>query len=344
MGCDDFFEEVGSAYRLSGSPRRVERIDGGANLTWRLTAGTAAYLIKELPVESGPALLDAARFERAAFEAGIVPMAEPCPDGTGRLLRTLTGSRGHAVIVRVHRYVPGHPPERPVDPATVQQAGRSLARIHEFGEAWAAGESLPAKQLWTRPDPQLFQGFIDRWPELVPDPDPLWQSLSEAGRLVRQQTTGSHVLRPSHADHKPDNSLVDGDRLIILDWDEAGSCDPRIEALETALRWSWLKDAPDPMRVATFGHGYRAAGRSFPTVREVDWIKWVAGIASWYEFNAQRTRGDWPTVATAREQDARSTAEALLGLRHPIDRIPDWTRAINTALTEVTAGTLPNDR
>jgi Ser/Thr protein kinase RdoA (MazF antagonist) len=304
-----------------------------------------AYLIKELPVESGAAVLDAARFERDAFEAGIVPMAEPCPDRDGELLRPMTGSRGRAVLVRVHRYLAGREPDRPVGRETVREAGRSLARIHDFGEGWAAaGGALPAKPLWTRPDRELFDAFVDRWPDLVPSPDPARQSLERAEQLVRKSVAGSFAAQPSHCDHKPDNSLLDGDRLIILDWDEAGSCDPRIEALETALRWSWTgSDGPDPNRVASFAQAYRVIGRPFPAVLEADWAKWVAGIASWYEFNAQRARGDWPTVAASEEQDARSAAEALHGLRDTMDRIPTWTNAINAALDRAPAAARPSD-
>lgn len=137
MGRRDFFETVCSAYGLGGRPHQVDQVGGGGNVTWRLTAGSDAYLIKELPVESSVAVRAAAEFELAAFDARLVPMAEPCPARDGELLSTLTGSRGRTVSVRVHRFVPGHQPVRPAGQEIVREAGRSLARIHEFGEAWA---------------------------------------------------------------------------------------------------------------------------------------------------------------------------------------------------------------
>jgi hypothetical protein len=140
----------------------------------------------------------------------------------------------------------------------------------------------------------------------------------------------------SHADHKPENCLLDGNVLLTLDWDEAGACEPRAEAVESALRWSWnASSGPDPAVFASFVDGYRAAGRPFPPVRAGDWEKWTAALGSWFEFKARCSLGDWSAIADEPRAEALLAVEALDGLDTTLRRIPDWTIAVNTAISGI---------
>lgn len=301
----------------------------GANLVRCLDSDSGIQVIKELPVPGSVELGRAAEFERAVFEAGVVPTAEPIMDREGRLVRPMLGSRGLPVLVRVHRYVPGTEPRRPVDESVVRAAGRSLARIQGFGEAY--GDSLPSKQLWMRPDRATYDRFAAVRPELIKDG---WAVLIEAELLVAEWRREAAAEISSHCDHKPENSLRHGRMLIMLDWDEAGACDPRVEAVEAAARWAWAGDGgPDADLFAAFVAGYRDEGRHFDPLWVADWTKWVAGIASWYEFKAQRALGRWAAVASTQDDEAEAAALTLGWLRDTLRQLPSWTAMINKRLS-----------
>ncbi|NYE72265.1 phosphotransferase [Microlunatus parietis] len=276
-----------------------------ANLVWRLETAAGIRVIKELPASTVQEELGrAAEFERAVFEAGVVPMAEPIVDREGRLLRPMVGSGGKSALVRVHGWSQGREFGRPVDEATVCEAGRSLARIQTFGATWDA--ALPIKQLWRRPDRATYDAFAARWPELIKEG---WSTLAEAEALVSEGVEDAGRGISTHCDHKPENSLGHDAKLIILDWDEAGRREPRIESLRLA-----------------------------------DWAKWVAGIASWYEFKAQRSLGQWAAVGSAHEEEAEAASQTLGWLRHTLRRIPRWTSMINKALRRGSSRAQPSDR
>lgn len=335
----EFLREVCSAYGLC-APRSARRIGNGANLVWRLEAAAGVQVIKELPVSTVPELERAAEFERAVFEAGVVPMAEPIPDRHGRLARPMLGSRGEPVVVRLHRYVPGAEPQRPVDGSVVRAAGRSLARIQGFGESY--GDSLPRKLLWMRPDRATYDGLAHRRPELIKDG---WAVLTEAEQLVAEWRRESGVEISSHCDHKPENSLRHGQMLIMLDWDEAGACDPRVEAVEAAARWAWAGDGgPAADLFAAFVAGYRDEGRDFDRLRPADWAKWVAGIASWYEFKAQRAQGRWAAVASDHNEEGEAAAQTLGWLQRTLRQVPAWTSMINQRLSRASGRGRPSAR
>ncbi|MFC7619717.1 hypothetical protein [Microlunatus sp. GCM10028923] len=338
----EFVGEVCAAFGL-GAPRSIRAIGGGANLVWRLESEAGIQVVKELPADSADVLGRAAEFERGVFGAGVVPMAEPRADREGRLLRPMRGSRGEPALVRVHRSVQGRETGRPVAAATARAAGRSLARVQAFGAVWD-GEvgSLPDRRVWLRPDRETFDAFAGSRPELIKDG---WAALVEAEELVSEWADGAEDGISTHCDHKPENSLRDGEKLIILDWDEAGACDPRIEAVEAAARWAWAGSAgPDAGHFADFVAGYRDEGRPFEPLRRADWAKWVAGIASWYEFKAQRSLGRWAAVASARDDEAEAAAQTLGWLRDTLRRIPQWTTMINNALSPAPGRARPSDR
>ena len=254
-------------------------------------------------------------------------MPEPCPDSEGRYVRLMTGSRDFPVSVRVHRYVEGTLVRRPVDSGVARQAGLGLAAIQNIGVR--SGLSAPMKQLWQTADDSLLRRFQRRWPDIGVDRG---RVLHDAERIAAERAPGARPS-PSHCDHKPENCLINDGVLHVLDWDEAGCCDPRIEVVESGLRWSWTAEGtPDPGLFASFARGYRAGGRPFPPLRERDWAKWIADLGSWYEFQARCSLGECSAVARAPGAAASAAAEALQGLARTLQHIPEWCAAINDRL------------
>jgi Ser/Thr protein kinase RdoA (MazF antagonist) len=305
---------------------------GASNVVWHVAASTGDYVVKELPAENSESLAKAAAFERAVFDADVVAVAEPCPDDSGDYIRLLTGSRDLVAAVRVHRYVPGQPPRRPADHHLVERAGETLAAIQSFGACRPFDG--PARPLGQSADERLVERFRRRWPDL--NVDQVWaeQILFDADSIVSagQLSGGTPVF--SHIDHKPDNCLVaEQDALLVLDWDEAGPCDPRIEAVESGLRWAWTSAGePDADLFTCFVHGYQHGGQPFPPLRERDWAKWIAGLASWFEFKARCSLDEWPAVATPPREAAAMAIDALNGLSTTLQQTPRWTAAINERL------------
>ncbi len=319
-----FAESVCRSFGL-GQPTDGSQIGSGANVVWRLVTSTGDYVVKELPAQGLRALTEAAAFEYAVWMAHILPMPEPRPDRDGALVSVLPGSRGRTTAVRVHRHVTGQPVGK--DQMFATKAGHAVAAIQNFGAIRV--HNRHTKQLWSGTDRGLLDRFRQRWPDL--DISRAEHVLGEAERII--QTGGPQALVFSHADHKPENCLADGNVLLTLDWDEAGVCQPRPEAVESALRWSWTAcGEPDPLVFASFVDGYRAAGRPFQAVREADWAKWTAGLASWFGFKARCSLGEWPEVAADPWAEALSALQALEGLDTTLRRIPEWTATVNAAI------------
>ncbi|MBO0884798.1 MAG: phosphotransferase [Mycobacterium sp.] len=259
-----FAEMVCRTFGL-GQPDDGSRVGSGANVVWRLATSTGDYVVKELPMQRRHALIEAASFEYAAWRADLLPMPEPRPDRDGALVAVLPGSRGIPAAVRVHRHAPGRAIRK--DRLFAGKAGYALATIQNFGTGWV--HTGPAERLWSTTDRQVLNRFRQRWPDLrLGSAD---RVLAQAQRLAN--SAQPHALVFSHADHKPENCLAQhGNLLLTLDWDEAGTCEPRAEAVESALRWSWTAaGGPDPVVFASFVDGYRSADRPFPPIRECDW-------------------------------------------------------------------------
>jgi len=340
LGTDDagpvkFVDRACDAFGL-GQPSGVRRLPRGGNVVWDVTTACDRFVVKELPPERFGDLISGAEFELAAFRAGVVPMAEPCLDGHGQLIGRMRGSRDHPVCVRVHRFQLGEMPTRPVSAEITHTAGGSLARLQDFASQAGSKFELPTR-MWRSLDAELFAEFVDRWGLTRSVVARASSALQRAELLIGQWAESGPLLLPAHCDHKPENALLAGRDLVILDWDEVAACDPRIEAVEAALRWAWTDSGPDPLTFASVVQGYQDVGRPFGMIKESDWAKWVAGIGSWFEFQAAGSLGRWASVSSPSEDSLRGALDTIRHLIETLDQLSMRTQQLNEALNRLVA-------
>jgi aminoglycoside phosphotransferase (APT) family kinase protein len=318
----------------------VEAMVGSTNRLWRLSVGGGgAFVVKELGHErvdcpSVERRRRAAAFERHVFAGGRVAMPEPLPlpvpDGDGELFAVLPGSRDQPCLVRVHRWCDGVRPE-PVDRPVATAAGEALAAIHDAGAAWSTEPSGTIR--WWEQEPLAV---IDRLRGSALDDvreraralaRAALDLIAEAEAVAGPGNAGDWVF--SQADHKPQNSLLDpaGERLLVLDWDECAHCPPRLEAVESALRWAVASATPDEA-FRSFLAGYAAGGRpAIVSLEERDFGKWVAAVLGWFAFQSRRVLGDWPTDAPHERREAEGMARwSLDELERTLRSLPTWAR------------------
>ena len=326
----DLLGRVSRVFGL-GELDSADSLSGASNLVWSIRTEVGRFVVKELPIEHRDRLLVAVDFERAVFESGTFAMPEPCPTTNGHFVPAVMGSRGRLVNVRVHRHIDGYTPSRPVEVGTVRRAGSLMAALHTIKVRDDRSEPNGVR-IWRAPDQYLFVSFVDRWSDAEAVAAEAWETLRHAERLVGEWAARRPAVQLAHCDHKPENSLVDASNLWVLDWDEASVCDPRVEAVEAALRSSWTIQGPDPERVAVFVDGYRSTGLPFPPLTDLDWAKWVAGISGWFEFQARSSLGGWATVAPTGRGVADAALDTIGHLAETLDRLDARTRRINAAL------------
>lgn len=157
----EFIDRVCAIFGL-GDRQDVLPLQRSSNLVWDVRTATGRVVVKELPVERFVDLRSAAQFERAAFDAAAVPMAEPRVGADGALIHRMNGSRGQPVCVRVHRYMSGRPVVRPVSPALARPAGRLHGRLHDFGTSVAQRVVLLVR-IWRGSDANLLADFCATW-------------------------------------------------------------------------------------------------------------------------------------------------------------------------------------
>jgi aminoglycoside phosphotransferase (APT) family kinase protein len=154
----------------------------------------------------------------------------------------------------------------------------------------------------------------------------LRSTVADALELVRagESIPGDWIY--THCDHKPENCLSQDGVLAVLDWDECNSCHPRLEAVESALRWAGIDD-PNPEHFIAFMSGYNESGASLDTLRDQDFAKWIAALIGWFCFQARRTVGEWPEVTEAERTAAAVLArDALATLQSSLRSLSRWTR------------------
>lgn len=191
-------------------------------------------------------------------------------------------------MVRVHCWLDGLPVPSPASRATA--AGQALAVIRRLGSAM---ETRPSGTLrWWARQPCDVVGRLRHAGLLTADHAAAARdSLAQAMRVITagERLPGSWIY--THCDHKPENSMVCGDRVALLDWDECGYCHRRLEAVESALRWAG-GDSGEPSHdvFAAFLSGYQSgAGRLGPLVA-ADFAMWMAALAGWFSFTGARPR------------------------------------------------------
>ena len=316
---EPFVRHVVEAFGL-GTRRDVgvSAMIGSTNRLWRFDVGVASFVVKELSHESVDQIdrrRRAAAFERAVFEARALLIPEPMIDRDDEIVAVAPGSRGVPCLVRVHRWISGAVPT--VTPAIAEVAGEALAVIHDHGRAWSTEQSGSVR--WWDQDPMVVAGRLGGSPlrDIAARAAPL---MTRALDVIDDAESIEGPWIYSHADHKPQNSLEVRGGLAVLDWDECGHCHPRLEAVESALRWSIT--APDPPEAfRSFLRGYGSLG----PLDGRDFGKWLAALLGWFSFQARRTLGDWSTDTAFDRLEAEAMArETIVELERALASLSLW--------------------
>lgn len=267
-------------------------MQGSSQRLWR----AGGFVVKEFPYDTS---LDskrrAAAFEHAVWRSGTVLMPEPIPSVTGEFIVKIRGSRDATIGVRVHRYIEGVPP---VDVSA--EAGAVLRLIQDAGRDFAPAATT-----------------LHWWGgETVAVPE---TALRLIERAERKYPSGTFT----HCDHKPQNSLLTPTGVAVLDWDECGHFPARLEAVESALRWSSVGTAPDRGQFLAFLDAYGLDG----PLEDIDFAKWVAALVGWATFQTRRARGEFPDDTAADRAVAQQLADdALRELDTTLASLDEWVR------------------
>ena len=321
---------------------RLTPLAASSTRLWALEAGRdvdgagGRFVVKEFPYHDGerPAeVAAAAEFEYSLWRAGDILMPEPMRARDGQLVTWLTGSRGARVPARVHRWLDGAPVPEPSSAVLAAAAGRALALIHRAGAARPArpGGSV---RWWPQEHYELIGPMADRGLLTLGEAAAARDSLSRAEPILSagDQLAGDWIY--THCDHKPANSLLVGARIAVLDWDECGYCHPRLEVVESALRWAGAADGEPRSDVArAFLREYeQVAEMRFGPVTVGEFAKWVAAEAGWFWFTGRRALG-WREDDTAAERKsaAEMAAWSIETLSRTLASVDRWAQALSEA-------------
>jgi hypothetical protein len=338
----EFARRVCVAFGLNPTGIRIRPMPASSIRLWQLEVPNCPdlaggrFVVKEFPYHDGDRPTEvaaAAEFEYGLWRDGDILMPEPLRARDGELVLRLAGSRAATVPVRLHRWLDGEPPPMPSPVAIAAAAGRVLAVIHR------AGSLLPARPAgnvrWWTSEPRELAGPLAAGGLLTATQAAMAStSLDRADAVLSagNRLPGNWIY--THCDHKPGNSLLVGGRIAVLDWDECGYCHPRLEAVESALRWAAAEHGELETGVArAFLSGYgEMAGTSFGRLTVGDFAKWVAAQAGWFWFTGRRALGchDDDTDAD-RIAAAEMAADAIETLDRALASLDRWAELLSGA-------------
>lgn len=171
-------------------------------------------------------------------------------------------------------------------------------RIQRVGSEWS---SQPEGSLrWWDQDPLEVIGRLDVSGRLPTDKDQVLSVAHSTLDLIGAAEAFSGPWGYSHCDHKPENALSVVGVPAVLDWDECGHIHPRLEAIESALRWSGRRSPgttltwPRQHLFVAFLEGYEQTGIGIHHLEPPDFAKSLAALLGWFAFQARRSRAIGP--------------------------------------------------
>ncbi|MEV0616649.1 phosphotransferase [Nonomuraea sp. NPDC050404] len=227
---------------------------GAMGRVWRLTAGGAAYAVKEhLWGVDERAVARGAALQQAAAAAGVrSPRNVPTPGGglVGHLPAALGGSG-----VRLYDWQEG-PAARPDEAETPERLGELLARLH--GLAMAAPD--PPHPWYETLDEVDWERLAGAAAARRPWQERLAASLPDLRRLASLVTPSEPDDRiMCHLDVQGPNVVRTDRGWVLLDWDDTGAGCADRELAMVLLRW-FTADGVDGAAIGRTMAAYRAAG------------------------------------------------------------------------------------
>jgi aminoglycoside phosphotransferase (APT) family kinase protein len=212
----------------------------------------------------------------------------------------------------------------PPDERTAAAAGQALAAIQRAGSVYSSAGA--GSLIWWREDLDEVLRRMVRAGLLSAA-----HARSDAASLDRVRSVLAAAERLpgrwiyTHNDHKPENSLLANGQIAVLDWDECGHCHPRLEAVESALRWAGVSDGePEPTAFRAFLRGYQQAPGELTDLGPADFAKWVAALAGWVGFTGSRALGEYDDTKAEQQTAAGMAVGTLDALARTLDSLDRW--------------------
>ena len=214
-----------------GEPALAAR--GAQGFIWKVQTTTGAYAVKQMqPWVDAPAVPFDVAVQQAARDAGV-PLPAPVltPDGLAVVDR-----------VRVYEWVDlASELPRPVSVDRASEVGDLLGRIHRLGipphgETGSRFLVPPSEEQWRQVlDDARARDVTSQWIDVV-ETDIGY--LLDVGRRFTITPTAPAIT--CHGDFWPGNVLPSGDddRLIVLDWEDAGPLTADAELAGALVDWT----------------------------------------------------------------------------------------------------------
>jgi Ser/Thr protein kinase RdoA (MazF antagonist) len=224
-GADDELRAALAPWGLQDAPATF--VAGRENRVFRVrtTRGDFALRLKRPGYRSDAELLSELQWLEAMDRAGLhVPRPEPSRDG--RLLEAIGGQR-----VDLLSWLPGRPLGASREPLALADAegvfhrlGHETARLHDACDRWARPAGF-TRCAW---DIDGLLGEAPVWGRFWENPGldaptrQLLERFRAAARRALLQRAGTLDYGLIHADLVRENVMLDGDRIAMIDFDDAG--------------------------------------------------------------------------------------------------------------------------
>jgi len=221
-----------------GEPEPVAR--GAMGQVWKVTTASGRWAVKELFWGADPDSAEGdVAFQTAALAVGVrLPRPVRAP-ATGAILVDVDGRSW-----RAYEWADLGPPlDSAGQRAMVAHVGSLLARLDRAGATWPGGEvdpwytTVPAAGRWEALTTRAPAAALP-WTERL---DALRADLALLAEVVAAAAARppSALVRRCHRDLGRDNVRppAGGGPMVVLDWENAGPCDPAREMGALVVRW-----------------------------------------------------------------------------------------------------------
>jgi Ser/Thr protein kinase RdoA (MazF antagonist) len=323
----EFGRRVCAAYGLGQDGIALTAMTGSSTRLWELRTPAGRFVVKEFCYDTqdrSATLAVSAEFEYDIWQSKALLVPEPVRAVDGRLIVRLPGLREQELTVRVHRWLDGRAVPVPASRGVAAAAGESLAAIQQAGLTVGA-QPCGSLRWWAWDLYQVLGRLTDAALLRPGQSDEVSGLLPQALAVVAAGERLPGGWGYTHSDHKPENSLLVADRIAVLDWDECGYNHPRLEAVESALRWAGANDGePDPAAFRQFMRGYESRAGRLGLLAPADFAKWVAAVVGWFTFSGARALGAFDDTEAELAEAAEMVVWSGEMLRRTMASLPRW--------------------
>lgn len=223
---------------LTAALRTAYGLGPGARTALISVSENASYLVRDGDAPVGVARLQQPGYQQgeaqlrseidwvdAVHRSGRLRVPRPLTGADGRQIHSLRSPRGVDVTVVMYEYVPGDILQDVADATPwFEELGRLTARLHAQSREWRRPAGFDRFR-WDLPD---LLGPGSRWGDWrAAALSPARRGLLEWAESTAASAVGAVRRTPRswglvHSDLRPTNVMHDGDRLTVIDFDDAG--------------------------------------------------------------------------------------------------------------------------